>query len=53
MFGELRVGLTTFLLGPHFGTGSGRLVEDAGKPVAWEVRFPDGRFRKLLLGALP
>lgn len=53
VFGELRVGLMTLLLGPHFGAGSGHLAEDAGKRVAWEVRFSAGRSRKLRLGALP
>lgn len=54
MFGELRVGVLTFLLGPHFdAAGSERFAQDAGKRVAREVRFPAGRSRKLSLGALP
>lgn len=54
VFGELRVGVLTFLLGPHFdAAGSERFAQDAGKRVAREVRFPAGRSRKLSLGALP
>lgn len=53
VFGNLRVGLLTFLLGPQFDAGSERVAQDAGKRVAWEVRFPAGRSRKLSFGALP
>lgn len=53
MFGELHVGLMTFLLGSHFGTGSEHLAEDAGKRVALGSAFSSWPFPEAELRRAP